>query len=533
MAEAHVQVESQLCDIGLDNTGNIYCNLSTPALYEHALKRGEGILAHLGPLVVRTGYYTARAANDKFIVREKTSEDKVWWGKVNKAFDENDFESLRRKILAYIQGRDLYVQDVYAGADKNYRMAVRVITQDAWHNLFVRNMFIRLNDDEKENFKPEFTILHVPHLHANPQYDNTNSEAFIILHLGQKLVLIGGSHYAGEIKKSVFTALNFILPQADVLSMHCSANIGKDGDSALFFGLSGTGKTTLSTDPERRLIGDDEHGWSDDGVFNFEGGCYAKVIGLSAESEPDIHQTTRKFGTILENVALDFDTRRVDLDSDELTENTRASYPITHIESAVRDGMGGHPENIFFLTTDAFGIMPPIARLTPEQAMYHFISGYTSKIGGTEKGLGKEPKATFSACFGAPFMVLHPYEYATLLAKKIEKHNAKIWLVNTGWTGGPYGVGERMKIKHSRAVLKAALSGELDSAEYQKDPVFGFEVPKECSGVPSEILDPKQTWDNPDDYDKKAKDLAERFIKNFKEYADEVPAEVEKEGPNI
>ncbi len=526
-------VDQNLCSLGIANTGTVFCNLHTPALYEHAIKRGEGILAHLGPLVVRTGVHTARAANDKFIVRESTSEKLVWWGKVNRPFSEENFDTFYRKCLAYLQGRDLYVQDVYSGADEDYRMPVRVITQDAWHSLFARNMFIKPTPEERKKFKEEFTVLHVPHLHAVPQYDHTNSESFIILHLGRKLVIIGGTHYAGEIKKSVFTAMNFFLPQSDVLSMHCSANIGKDGDTALFFGLSGTGKTTLSTDPERRLIGDDEHGWSENGVFNFEGGCYAKVINLSEESEPDIYQTTRRFGTILENVAVDFDTRHIDLTDDQLTENTRASYPITHIKSAIREGKGGHPKNIIFLTTDAFGIMPPIARLTPEQAMYHFISGYTSKIGGTEKGLGKEPKATFSACFGAPFMVLHPYQYASLLAKKIAKHDVTTWLVNTGWSGGPYGVGSRMKIEYSRAVVKAALEGTLDSAEFAKDQIFGFEVPKKVEGVPPEIMDAKKTWKNPDDYDEKAKELAGKFRENFEEYKNEVPEEVFHQNPGI
>jgi phosphoenolpyruvate carboxykinase (ATP) len=526
-------IKKELKEMGIANIAQVFHNLAAPGLYEHAIRRGEAMLAHLGPLVVRTGHHTARAANDKFIVKEASSQDKVWWGKANKSYTEESFDFLYRKCLAYIQGRDLYVQDVFAGADEQYRMPVRVINLDAWHNLFARNMFIRPSDEQLKSFKTEFTILHLPHFHANPGFDNTYSEAFIILHLGKKLVIIGGTHYAGEIKKSVFTTMNFILPQADVLSMHCSANVGKDGDTALFFGLSGTGKTTLSADPERRLIGDDEHGWSDNGVFNFEGGCYAKVIGLSEEAEPDIFETTRKFGTILENVAIDFETRRIDLNDDSLTENTRAAYPITHIDSAIREGVGDHPKNVIFLTTDAFGIMPPIARLNPKQAMYHFISGYTSKIGGTEKGLGKEPKATFSACFGAPFMVLHPYAYASLLAKKIEQFNVNIWLVNTGWSGGPYGVGERMKIAHSRAVVKAALAGDLDSVEYNKDPIFGFEVPRHCPGVPEEILNPRNTWKSPDEYDTQAKMLAKLFNDNFKDYADEVPLEILEQNPTI
>lgn len=525
--------EKDLCSLGITNVTQIYCNLHTPALYERAVRRREGVLAHLGPLVVRTGHHTARAANDKFIVRESTSENLVWWGKVNKDFREEAFETLYRKCLAYIQGRELYVQNVFAGADEHYRLPVRVITEEAWPSLFARNMFIKPDENQLKDFKPEFTVMQLPHFHANPDHDETASEAFIVLHLGKKMVIIGGTAYAGEIKKSVFTTMNFLLPQKDVLSMHCSANIGKDDDTALFFGLSGTGKTTLSADPERRLIGDDEHGWSDNGIFNFEGGCYAKVIGLSAEAEPEIFQTTRKFGTVLENVAIDADTREIDLDDDSLTENTRAAYPITHIPGAVVDGKGDHPKNIIFLTTDAFGVMPPIAKLTPEQAMYHFISGYTSKIGGTEKGLGKEPKAVFSACFGAPFMVLHPNEYAQLLARKIEKYDVDSWLVNTGWSGGPYGVGERMKIQYSRAVVKAALTGALKDVEFARDPVFGFDVPKTCPGVPEEILDPKKTWKNPQEYDQKARELAERFNQNFKDYEDKVSDDVKAQGPKI
>jgi len=517
--------------LGITNTGQIYYNLHTPALYEHAIRRGEGTLAHLGPLVVRTGHYTARAANDKFIVREKTSENKVWWGKINKPFEEDDFEALYRKCLAYLQGRDLYVQDLYAGADEKYRMPVRVITLEAWHSLFSRNMFIRPSLEQLKEYHPEFTILHMPNFHANPEYDKTASEAFIILHLGRKLVLIGGTHYAGEIKKSVFTAMNFFLPQADVLSMHCSANVGGEGDTALFFGLSGTGKTTLSADPERRLIGDDEHGWSESGIFDFEGGCYAKVIGLSREAEPEIYETTRRFGTILENVAINYDTRQLDLHDSSLTENTRAAYPITHIPNALREGRAGHPRNILFLTCDACGVMPPIARLNPAQAMYHFISGYTSKLGGTEKGQGKEPSAAFSACFGAPFLALHPYAYAALLAKKIERHNVKIWLVNTGWSGGPYGIGQRMKIAHSRAVVKAALSGALHQVQYEIDPIFGFAIPLSCPNLPPELLNPRKAWFSPAEYDQKQKELAQLFRVNFREYEQDVPREVLQASP--
>lgn len=517
---------------GLTNYRKVHWNHNTPMLYEEIIRREEGYLAHLGPIIVRTGAHTGRAAKDKFIVEEPDTKDLVWWGKVNVPFTDARFENLYRRIQAYLQSRDLFVQDCFAGYDENYRLPIRVINELAWHNLFARTMFIQATPEELANHKPEFTILHVPNFEAIPEIDGTQSGTFIVLNLARKLVLIGGTHYAGEIKKSIFTVLNFLLPQKKVLSMHCSANVGGAGDVALFFGLSGTGKTTLSADPARKLIGDDEHGWSPDGVFNFEGGCYAKVIKLSKESEPEIYATTRRFGTILENVGFDYITRRLDLDDDALTENTRAAYPLSHIPNALRESKGSHPKNIIMLTADAFGVLPPISRLTPEQAMYHFISGYTAKVAGTEAGV-TEPKATFSACFGAPFMVLHPTRYAELLAEKTEKHKVSCWLVNTGWTGGPYGTGKRMNIKHTRAMLNAALDGKLRDIEYHPDPVFGVDVPKSCPGVPSEVLDPRSTWSDKGAYDKQAAHLVELFQKNFEDFADRVSDKVKSVGPKV
>ncbi|MDH4158223.1 MAG: phosphoenolpyruvate carboxykinase [candidate division Zixibacteria bacterium] len=515
---------------GITNVRKIHWNHNTPILYEDIVKNGEGCIAHLGPIVVRTGLHTGRAAKDKFIVEESESKDKVWWGKVNKAFTADRFDLLFRRLQAYLQGRDVYVQDCFAGFDPRYRLPIRVITETAWHSLFARNMFIQAEPDQLVGHEPQFTVLHVPNFQAIPEIDGTNSEAFIILNLSHKLVLIGGTSYAGEIKKSIFTVLNYLLPQENVLSMHCSANVGARGDVALFFGLSGTGKTTLSADPIRKLIGDDEHGWSSEGVFNFEGGCYAKIINLSAESEPEIYATTRLFGTILENVGFDPITRRLDLDDGSLTENTRAAYPLSHVPNALRESMAGHPANVIMLTADAFGVMPPIARLTPESAMYHFISGYTAKLAGTEKGV-TEPQATFSACFGAPFMVLHPSRYAELLAQKIKRHKAACWLVNTGWTGGPYGVGSRMKIQYTRALLKAALDGSLSKVAYEVDPVFGVEVPLACPEVPADVLKPKNTWSDKAAFDRQARHLARLFEENFREFEDDVSADVRAGGP--
>lgn len=531
METHHLQSEYGLENHGLKNLGRVHWNHNTPALYEAIVRRQEGHIVHLGPVVVRTGSHTGRAAKDKFIVTEESSKDLVWWGAVNKPFPEDQFKFLFRRLQAYLQGKEVYVQDCYAGADPDYQMPIRVITENAWHNLFARNMFIQAPPEKLESHVPEFTVLHVPNFHAEPELDGTNSEAFILLNLGQKLVLIGGTAYAGEIKKSIFTVMNFLLPQERVLSMHCSANIGASGDVALFFGLSGTGKTTLSADPKRKLIGDDEHGWSENGIFNFEGGCYAKVIRISEEEEPEIYETTRRFGTILENVCTDPITRRLNLDDDTLTENTRAAYPITHIPNSVREKRGGHPKNVIMLTSDAFGVLPPIARLTPEQAMYHFISGYTAKLGGTEAGMGDEPQATFSACFGAPFMVLHPSKYAELLKDKITRHKVDCWLVNTGWTGGPYGVGKRMHLPYTRALVNAALEGRLADVSFEEDPIFKVLVPTSAPDVPAEILKPRNTWPDKDAYDRKAKELAAKFHQNFGQYSEKVSPEVREAGP--
>jgi phosphoenolpyruvate carboxykinase (ATP) len=518
---------------GIENVNQVYWNLSTAGLYEEALKRHEGRLAHLGPLVVRTGDHTGRSPNDKFIVREPSCEDKVCWGPVNRPIEEAHFEGLRKRMLVYLQDKDIFIQDCYAGADPAYRLPVRIITERAWHNLFARNMFIQIHDTEElANYKPEFTIIDCPRFHAVPESDGTNSDTFIIVHFGTKLVLIGGTAYAGEIKKSVFTYLNYTLPQMKVFPMHCSANVGRErGDVAVFFGLSGTGKTSLSADPRRDLIGDDEHGWSDNGIFNFEGGCYAKVIRLSPEDEPEIYACTEQFGTLLENVTMNSITRRPDLDDDSLTENTRASYHITEIERAVIPGIGSHPENVIMLTCDAFGVLPPISRLTHEQAMYHFLSGYTAKVAGTERGMGDEPQATFSTCFGAPFMALHPTVYANMLGEKIAKHKATCWLINTGWTGGPYGVGSRIQIGYTRAMVDEALSGRLADAPTTEDPIFGLHVPTSVNGVPSELLSPRSSWSSPKGYDEKARELAGRFRENFSPYEPDVSEAVRAAGP--
>src|SRR3954463_14061964 len=459
------------------------CTLPPPVLYEEAVRRGEAVIAAEGPLACRTGLHTGRSPNDKFIVREAGSEGEIAWGKVNRPLDPAQFDALHKDMLTSLTGKELFVLDCYAGADPAYRLPVRVINEFAWHNLFCRNLFI---DDPAAAAAaaPQFTIIDSPSFKADPKRHGSNSDVIIALNFAKKLVLIGGSSYAGEMKKSIFSVLNYILPLQNVLSMHCSANIGREGDTALFFGLSGTGKTTLSSDPDRMLIGDDEHGWSDRGVFNFEGGCYAKTIRLSAEAEPQIFATTRRFGTVLENVAVDEDTRELDLDDDRHTENTRAAYPIAFIENAVPSGQGGHPHNVVMLTADAFGVLPPISRLTPEAAMYHFLSGYTAKVAGTEKGV-TEPKATFSTCFGAPFLPLEPSRYATMLGERIAEHNARVWLVNTGWTGGPYGIGRRMKIAYTRAMIRAALSGALDNVQYHRDPVFNLDIPASCPEVPS------------------------------------------------
>jgi phosphoenolpyruvate carboxykinase (ATP) len=527
----HKNTNYELDNYGIREPARVYWNLNTAELYEEIARRNEGVLSDHGALIVDTGEHTGRAAKDKAIVREPGSEDKVFWGDVNKDFSQEKFNALKERMMSHAKGRDLFVQDVYVGANPDYRLPVRVINELAWHSLFARTMFIS-NQQNGAPHQPEFTIINFPSFQADPQRDGTRSPTFILMDFSQRLVLIGGTYYAGETKKSGFTLMNYLLPQKGVMSMHCSANVGADGDVAIFFGLSGTGKTTLSADPERRLIGDDEHGWSDDGVFNFEGGCYAKVIKLSAEAEPDIYRTTKMFGTILENVVYDPNTRVIDLDDPRKTENTRASYPLTSINNIVPEGHAGNPRNIIMLTADAFGVLPPVSRLSPEQAMYHFLSGYTAKVAGTERGV-KEPEATFSTCFGAPFMVLHPGVYADLLGKKIEKHKAVCWLVNTGWSGGPYGVGQRMKISHTRAMIRAILNGELAAVETTPDPTFGVNVPVSCPGVPAEVLQPRNTWTDKDAYDRQAADLAQRFNKNFEKYEAGVSEAVRAVAPKI
>jgi len=519
--------------LGLKNLGHEHWNLRVPALYEHAVRNGEGAVAEGGPFVVLTGQHTGRSASDKFIVRNGASENEVNWGKVNVGMDPAHFEVLKSRMLAYYQGRDAYVQDLHGGADPDFRVRVRVVTEQAWHSLFAHQLLIVPSDDERRRFEPDFTIIQAPGFLADPALDGSRSQTVIALDFEQRLVLIAGTSYAGEIKKSVFSILNFLLPPRDVLPMHCSVNVGRDGDSAVFFGLSGTGKTTLSADPLRTLVGDDEHGWGDNGVFNFEGGCYAKVIRLSAEAEPEIHATTRRFGTVLENVVMDPVTRLLDLDDARHTENTRAAYPLDFIPNASETGHAGHPKNVVMLTADAFGVLPPISRLSPEQAMYHFLSGYTAKVAGTEKGLGNEPQATFSACYGAPFMPRHPTVYGRLLAQKIQKHGADCWLVNTGWSGGAYGVGERMSIRHTRALLNAALDGSLARASFRRDENFGVLVPESCPGVPDEVLNPRATWSDKAAYDSQARDLVGRFQRNFEVFADHVDGAVREAGPRL
>ncbi len=515
---------------GIHNVNDVFWNLPTAALYEHVVRRREGLLCHEGPISVTTGHHTGRSPNDKFIVREATSEHQVWWGKVNRPFDPAKFDMLYHRLLAYLQMKDLYVQDCFAGADPAYRVPLRIITGTAWHSLFARTMFLRPEAEKIEDHVPEFTVMDVPQFHAVPRLDGTNSEAFIILNLGRRLAIIGGTSYAGEIKKTIFSVMNYLMPQVNVLPMHCSAQVGAAGDVAIFFGLSGTGKTTLSADPERTLIGDDEHGWSDRGVFNFEGGCYAKVIRLSPEAEPQIYACTRRFGTVLENVTLDTATRLINLDDDSLTENTRAAYPLPHFDGGPAARFAGHPSHIVMLTCDAFGVMPPISQLTPEQAMYHYLSGYTAKVAGTEKGMGSEPSATFSACFGAPFKTRHPTVYAAMLGERIARHGTACWLVNTGWTGGPYGVGKRIPIAYTRAMIRAALGGQLASVQYDPDPIFGVHVPREVPGIPMEVLKPRGLWSDTAAYDAKARELAQRFAKNFESYAD-APPQVRRAGP--
>jgi len=515
---------------GLEPSQLVHWNLSPARLYEESLIRGEGELAHMGGFAATTVPHTGRSPNDKYTVRESSTESEVDWGKVNVPLSEAHFAALRADVIQYLNERELFVRDARAGEDSKGTVRVRVVTPSAWHNLFAYNMFLRPSSEELAEIHPDFTILHAPGLEADPARHGTRSSTFVVLNFAAREVLIGGTRYAGEIKKSVFSVLNFLLPGQGILPMHCSANLGEDGDVALFFGLSGTGKTTLSADPERGLIGDDEHGWGDSGVFNFEGGCYAKVINLSPSAEPEIFQATQMFGTILENVVLDSKDRAIDFANGNITENTRASYPIHYIPNAVIPGRGGHPRNVVFLTCDAFGVLPPIAALTPEQAMYHFLSGYTAKVAGTERGV-TEPKAVFSTCFGAPFLPRSPGVYAKMLGEKIQEHGSRVWLVNTGWSGGGYGVGNRIKLAYTRAMIRAALSGGLDGAAMRTDPRFGLQVPEAVDGVPSEFLDPRSTWSDPAAYDQAADRLVSMFQDNFTQYAAQVSEAVRNTGP--
>ncbi len=520
--------------LGIRNVREVYWNLTTPALYEAAIRRYEGMVSHLGPFVFRTGEHTGRLPKDKFLVEEPTSREKIWWGAVNQPLSPEAFELLRRRLLAYLQGKDLFIQDCYGGVDPRYRIPLRIITERAVHSLFARTLFVREKDRSKlPHANPAFTILHAPDFRADPAVDGIRSEAFITIHLGQGLVLIGGTAYAGEIKKSVFTILNYLFPQQGILSMHCSANFGASPEeTAIFFGLSGTGKTTLSADPHRTLIGDDEHGWTDSGIFNFEGGCYAKVIHLSAHGEPEIFAASQRFGTLLENVSLDVDSRRVDFDDASLTENTRSAYPVDYLPHAAENGMGGHPKQVVFLACDAFGILPPVARLTRDQALYHFLSGYTAKVAGTEVGV-RSPEATFSTCFGAPFLVHPPKVYAELLKKKLEEHGAHVWLVNTGWTAGPYGEGRRIPLSTTRAIVHAICDGSLAKADCVEEPFFGLRIPRACPNVDTAMLFPGATWNDPECYRGQARKLAALFRENFARFGTDVPADLADAGPRM
>lgn len=506
-------------DLGILTKGKIFWNLNPAELVEHSLENKEGSLTDVGAFMADTGEFTGRSPKDRYIVKDPETENSVWWSDINIPLDEAKFDRLYIKMISFLGNKNIYVRDAIAGADKQYKLSLRIINTLAWHNMFCYNMFLRPEKEELENFDPEFTIICIPEFKADPETDGTRQENFAAINLTRKILLIGGTAYAGEMKKGIFSVLNYILPyKNDVLSMHCSANVGKAGDTAIFFGLSGTGKTTLSADPDRSLIGDDEHGWNEDSVFNFEGGCYAKVIDLTREKEPEIWDAI-KFGAIVENTRFYPGTRTVDYGNKQVTENTRTSYPIDHIKNALPTSIAGIPKNIFFLTADAFGVIPPISKLNKSQAMYHFISGYTAKVAGTEVGV-TEPKTTFSACFGAAFLPLHPTRYAELFGEKMEKHQVNVWLVNTGWTGGPYGVGSRMKLKYTRAMITAALEGHLDHVGYRKHSVFGVGIPESCPNVPDQVLSPRATWEDKDAYDRKARELGTAFIQNFEKYSD-------------
>jgi phosphoenolpyruvate carboxykinase (ATP) len=518
----------------LQNLRTIYWNLYPPELVEHIVRRNEGFLADQGTITVNTGKFTGRSPNDKFIVRYTENRDApIWWGKINQPISPLHSDGIFQKLAAYFQGRDIYIQDLIAGTHPLYRLPIRIITEKAWHSLFARNLFRVVPDQDLPAHSPQFTIIHAPGFEATPSIDGTNSPTFIILDFEKQLGMIGGTGYAGEIKKSIFTVINYLMPQKHVLSMHCSANKGYNNDVALFFGLSGTGKTTLSSDPDRQLIGDDEHGWDEEGIFNIENGCYAKTIHLQKSLEPLIWEATRHFGTVLENVVIDPATRQINFDDERLTENTRAAYPIDFLENIVPEGSGGHPENIFFLTADAFGVLPPISRLSSNQTLYYFLSGYTSKISQTERGLGKEPQPTFSTCFGAPFLPLFPNAYARLLSEKIVKHRARVWLINTGWIGGPYGIGKRIPLPYTRSMIKAALMRSLDDVPFYTLNFFGLKIPSQCPGVPTEILDPRETWENLEAYKNQARKLVMSFNENYIQFATDLPPEIQAAGPGL
>jgi|TARA_B110000444_G_scaffold226707_1_gene231427 phosphoenolpyruvate carboxykinase (ATP) len=518
-----------ITDLGIKNA-NAFWNLSPEELSKIAVDNGQAKVTSQGAIAINTGEFTGRSPLDRFIVKDDLTKDHVWWGDVNQSFDENKFDFLHKKMLKHLEGKKLFVRDAYACAEEKYKMNIRVVNEYSWSNLFAYNMFLRPNDSEIENFKPEWVILNAPKFLAKPEIDGTRKHNFAILNFTKKIILIGGTGYTGEIKKGIFSALNFILPhQKNVLSMHCSANTGQKGDTAIFFGLSGTGKTTLSADPNRNLIGDDEHGWSDETIFNFEGGCYAKCIDLSEKKEPDIYAAVRE-GALLENISYYPETNKVNYEDASITQNTRVSYPINFIKNITKPSFAKNPKNIFFLTADAFGVLPPVSKLTSGQTMFHFISGYTAKVAGTEEGV-TEPQTTFSACFGAPFMPLHPTKYAEMLGEKMKKHDVNVWLINTGWSGGAYGTGERIPLKHTRAMITAILNNQINDVTYVKHEIFGLNMPTSCPDVPSELLNPKNTWENKSDYDLKAKELANAFNKNFEQFADNASDEILEAAP--
>lgn len=523
---------ASISELGLGNVAAAYWNLTPSQLIEDTINRDQGVLSDTGALAIDTGEFTGRSPKDRFIVEDSITKDAVWWGDINIKFDAQKFDNLYNRVVSYLSGKEVYVRDAYACSSEKYQLNLRLVSEFAYSNLFAHNMFLRPSNEQLENFEAEWNIICAPGFKADPKVDGTRQHNFAIMNFEKKILLIGGTGYTGEIKKGIFSALNFILPyQKNVLSMHCSANVGEDGDTAVFFGLSGTGKTTLSSDENRRLIGDDEHGWDDDSVFNFEGGCYAKTIDLSRDKEPQIYDAI-KFGALLENINFKENSSEVDYEDDEKTENTRVSYPIHHIDNIQPGSIGGAPKNIFFLTADAYGVLPPISKLTPGQAMYHFISGYTAKVAGTEAGV-TEPQTAFSACFGAPFMPLHPTKYAEMLGAKMEKNNVNVWLINTGWSGGEYGVGSRIKLRYTRAMITAALTGKLDNVEYVNHEVFGLAMPTTCENVPDEILSPKNTWSDKEAYDKKANHLAEAFVNNFKQFEENANAEIMAAAPKV